>query len=422
MNSIGRPIAISLLCLILGAIAACSDRSLEAQSQKSISVITPTPSPLATPTPKIVSPPPEPTAPVVAVNIFKEPNQTNNQDTLKAIPLAGGNNNEFLDIRGVGDSAMADTHRQPLKPTFGQRLQQFDPTGKSYKGDLSFLNWESTVGTRCNQFWAPLGPASFAFISHPDNLIQAYQKGFNLIGLANNHTRDCPKGENGANGALVSSQHLEKLTQKVGDNWLWHGIGTQKAARVQTFNIKGRPVKVAFASIYLAEGDCTYVTCVKDEKTVLRSLRDADADIRILAIHSWTDETQRDLVNLGYNFIRNYNGDVVFGSGPHRWKPVRVVPSVTGKKGVLFESVGNFIHPALVPGSEHIIGRVLFDIKTLKLRQVQAIPISLNRVYANFGGANPSGLKSNLTWKYTSDAAWKSGVKSSARAVYANVK
>jgi hypothetical protein len=407
----------SLLLLILLAIAACGDRTLSPQPQKTNVSVKPTPKPVVKKTP-----PPEPKTPAIAVSIFKEPNQTNLTDPLKAVPLFGGNTNEFLDIRGVGDAAMAETHQQPIKATLGRRLQQFDPTGKSYKGDLSFINWETTVGTRCNRFWAALGPASFAFISHPDNLIQAYQKGFNLIGLANNHARDCPRGENNLNGALVSAQHLEKLTQKVGDNWLWHGVGTQKVARVKTFNIKGRPVKVAFASLYLAAGDCTYVTCVKDEKTVLRSLRDANADIRILAIHSWTDGTQRDLVNLGYNFIRNYNGDVVFGSGPHRWRPVRIVQSVTGKKGVLFESVGNFIHPALVPGSEHIVGRVLFDLKTLKLKQVQAIPINVNRIYVSFGGANPRGLKSNLTWKFVNDANWKAGVSASARGVYANVK
>jgi hypothetical protein len=113
---------------------------------------------------------------------------------------------------------------------------------------------------------------------------------------------------------------------------------------------------------------------------------------------------------------------VVFGSGPHRWRPVRIVQSVTGKKGVLFESVGNFIHPALVPGSEHIVGRVLFDLKTLKLKQVQAIPINVNRIYVSFGGANPRGLKSNLTWKFVNDANWKAGVSASARGVYANVK
>jgi hypothetical protein len=410
-----------LLLLILGAIAACTNTALEPKLQKSSIAIESTPSVSPVPVVRKV-PPPEPTKPVIAGSIFKEPNQTNSRDPLKAVPLSGTNTNEFLDIRGVGDSAMAETHRQPIKPTLGLRLQQFDATGKSYKGDLSFINWETTVGTRCNRFWAALGPASFAFISHPDNLIQAYQKGFNLIGLANNHARDCPKGENGANGALVSSQHLERLTQSIGNNWLWHGVGTQKVARVKTFNIKGRAVKVAFASLYIAAGDCTYVTCIKDEKTVLRSLRDADADIRILALHSWTDETQIDLVNLGYNFIRNYNGDIVFGSGPHRWKPVRIVQSTTGKKGVLFESVGNFIHPALVPGSEHIVGRVLFDLKTLKLRQVQAIPINVNRIYVSFGGANPRGLKSNLTWQAVNDANWQSGVKRSARGLYANVK
>jgi poly-gamma-glutamate synthesis protein (capsule biosynthesis protein) len=421
MKQINLPWTVVLSVAVLIGTTGCSQLGVSQKpspTPTSVKPTTPSPSPS-----KKAALPPEPKTPVIAVNISREPNQSNNSDALKAIPLAGGNTAEFLDIRGVGDSAMADTHRQPLTPSFGQRLDGFDRTGKSYRGDLSFINWETTVGLRCQRFWAGLGPQSFAFISHPDNLVQAYQRGFNLIGLANNHARDCPSGEKGADGASVSARHLEELTQKIGAKWLWHGVGKQKTAQVKTLTIKGRPVKVAFASLYIAAGDCTYVTCIKDEKTVLRSLRDADADIRILAMHSWTDETQQQLVNIGVNFIRNYNGDIVFGHGPHRWQPVRIVQSSTGKKGVLFESLGNFIHPALVPQSQNIIGRALFDLKTLKLRQVQVIPVYVNRVYASFNGApNPTALKANLTWKTANDATWKSGVNASVRAAYSNIK
>ena len=411
-----------------------NQKPIEATTETKPANPSPKPSLGAAPTPKATtSPVPEPTTPVRAGSISREPNQSNPADSLKAVPLAHEKAAEFLDIRGVGDAAMALTHQQPkglkqqvdgVLADFGQRLDKFDPSGKSYRGDLSFLNWETTVGLRCNRFWASLGPASFAFISHPDNLVQAYKRGFNLIGLANNHARDCPSGEGGANGAKVSASHMERLTKETKADWLWHGVGTQKAAQVKTITIKGRPVKVAFASLYLAGGDCTYVTCSEqDEKTVLRSLRDADADIRILAMHSWTDETQRQLADTGVNFIRNYNGDIVFGHGPHRWKPVRIVESATGKRGVLFESLGNFIHPSLVPGSENIIGRALFDIKTLQLRQVQTIPIYVNRVSASFSGApNPRSLNANLTWQLVNDSTWRSGVNSQARAAYSNIK
>ncbi|MBE9042560.1 CapA family protein [Oscillatoriales cyanobacterium LEGE 11467] len=430
------------MCVAIVAIG-CTERADSPDPTPTSLQTEPTPTlPQTTPEPWTVPEPeptptaaalPEPETSVVAVSIAAEPNRSNSEDALPPVPLDAAGATEFLDLRGVGDAAMAETHQQPYNLTdflprgelanFGAQLDRFDPTGKSYRGDLSFINWESTIGLRCNEFWAPLNPGAFAFVSHPDNMSEIYQRGFNLIGLANNHTRDCPSAEDGKDGALVSSLHMERLSREMGANWLWHGVGEQKEASVTTLNVKGRDLKVAFASLYLAEGDCTYVTCKFDEKTVLRSLRDADADLRILSIHSWTDETQQELVNLGVNFLTYYNGDVVFGHGPHVWAPVRVVESPTGKQGVLFESLGNFIHPALYPRATNIIGRVLFDIDTMKLRQVQIIPIALDRVTAYFGGApDPSAVPANLNWQLTSDSVWQSGVNPQVRAAYSNIK
>ncbi len=376
---------------------------------------------------------PEPTQPVVAVNIYQTQNYTDSQSNLLPIVLDKNQAQDFLDIRGVGDSGMALTHQQPFNTqsrvygvpaNFGQRLDAFDPTGKVYRGDLSFINWESTIGKKCNQFWAARNPRAFAFMSHPDNMLGLYKRGFNLIGLANNHTRDCPDAEEGVDGAFASSRHMAQITQIQQPNWLWHGVGRNKKGVVRTFAVKGKPIRVAFASLYLAEGDCTYVTCLKDELTVLRSLRDAEADIRILAMHSWTNSTQRRLVNIGVNFLRHYDGDIVFGNGPHRFAPIRIVESARGdKKGVMFESLGNFIHPSLIASSQHLIGRALFDLNTLKLKQIQAIPIAVNRLSVSFSGTpNPTKLPANITWKYVQDQTWQSGVNSKVRAAYSNVK
>lgn len=375
---------------------------------------------------------PEPLEPISAKNIRQEPNQSNPADSLKAVSLAGEDTQNFLDIRGVGDAGMSVTHRQPFSmkaqlpqgvlADFGQRLDSFDPQGLVYRGDLSFLNWESTVGTHCQQFWAKRGPRSFAFMSHPDNLVEAYQRGFNLIGLANNHTRDCPKSEGGKNGALVTAQHLERLTQELQADWLWHGVGIDKNAVIKTLIIKGKPIRIAFANLYVAGGDCTYVACVeKDELTVLRSLRDADVDLRILSLHSWTDSTQKQLVNIGVKFIQYFEGDIVFGHGPHRWAPVRIVESETGRRGVLFESLGNFIHPSLQPSSQHLIGRVLFDLDRLELRQVQIIPIAVSRVHVSFQGTGDAKkVPANVTWKNV-EQEWRRGVNAQVQGAYANI-
>ena len=83
----------------------------------------------------------------------------------------------------------------------------------------------------------------------------------------------------------------------------------------------------------------------------------------------------------------------------------------------------NFIHPSLIPSSQHLIGRVLFDLDSLQLRQIQAIPIAVNRVSVSFGGTpNPTRLPANLTWKYVSDPTWQTGVGSQAKAAYSNIK
>jgi poly-gamma-glutamate synthesis protein (capsule biosynthesis protein) len=259
-------------------------------------------------------------------------------------------------------------------------------------------------------------------MSHPDNLIKAYQKGFNLIGLANNHTRDCPCADNWENGALVSANHMKRLTEELKANWLWHGVGTEKTANIKTFDIKGGKIKVAFANIYMGGGDCSYICCQSDELIVLNSLRDADANLRILSIHSWNAETHKQLIETGVQFIKYYKGDIVFGNGPHSVEPVKIIESpITGKTGVMFESLGNFIHPSLKANSNHIIGRVLFDLDIIKLRQIQVIPIAVNRVTVSFNAIDPLTVPANFTWNKVGDSDWQSGFNTTIQGAYYNL-
>ncbi|MEC4891417.1 MAG: CapA family protein [Oscillatoria sp. PMC 1051.18] len=371
---------------------------------------------------------------VTAQTLPNQEKQTNLAENLKPIPLDHEQATEFLDVRGVGDAGMALTYKQPLSldqtlpqgglANFGQRLDALDPTGKSYRGDLSFINWETAVGTRCNSFRGRPSRSSYAFVSHPDNLREAYLRGFNLIGLANNHSWDCNSGENGLYSSVMTAQNMTRLSQEMNADWIWHGVGSQKAvAQVRTMNVKGKQIRVAFASLYMG-GACNNITCISDKNAVLRSLRDANADLRVLSIHSWNSSTQQQLVNAGIEFIRSYNGDVVFGHGPHVWAPVRIVQSNSGKKGVMFESLGNFIHPNLAAKRKDMIGRALFDLETLQLRQVQAIPVNVNAAVAKFDNApNPASIPTNnFSWSAINDPSWQSGTSPSVRGVYTNVK
>jgi poly-gamma-glutamate synthesis protein (capsule biosynthesis protein) len=327
---------------------------------------------------------------------------------------------------------MALTYEQPPFPTdtlpdngrasFGRRLDAFDPTGRSYRGGLSFINWESVVGTRCDQFRGEPGPRSYAFVSHPHNLLEARFRGFNLVGLANNHSQDCTSAPDSVAGARVSAREMARLERTLPGDWLWHGVGKQKGVRVRTFALGDRSVRVAFASLYLANKQCPYVTCGADRRTVLRSMQLATADLRILSLHSWNAATQRQLVRTGEAFLRDYGGDIVFGHGPHVWRAVRVIEAPSGKRGVLFQSLGNFLHPELAGQRRNVIGRVLLDRETLRVRQVQVLSVATDGLQGRFADApSPTLVPSNRDWTAVGDSTWRSGVSPFAQGAYFNL-
>jgi poly-gamma-glutamate synthesis protein (capsule biosynthesis protein) len=329
-------------------------------------------------------------------------------DPAQFIPLTGDSTDQFIDVRGVGDSGMAGNFSQPLPPgstlrgrpsDFGQRLDAFDPTGAAYRGDLNYLNWESGVMTACRQF-RPSGENVFAFVSHPEQIKRAYEQGFNLVGLANNHSRDCLLGDDGNPGALTTANQMTRLAGAANPAWLWHGVGTRKTPVERTFAIHEREVLVAFASLYVGSGGCRNLVCVDDADRLLAAFQTSSADLKILAMHSWNSATQRRLEQIGERFLKE-GGDVVFGSGPHYALPVRVVQGENGHQGVLFSSLGNFLHPSLRPRRDHMIGRALFDPETFDLVQVQILPINVSRLDADFNSVDPMRYATGSAWKRT---------------------
>lgn len=74
--------------------------------------------------------------------------------------------------------------------------------------------------------------------------------------------------------------------------------------------------------IYLGRESCPQAVCARDREAVLRGLRDADADRRVLGVHVLELGAEWEAVaKLGAEFIRDYQGDLVFGHGPQVWKP-----------------------------------------------------------------------------------------------------
>jgi Bacterial capsule synthesis protein PGA_cap len=314
---------------------------------------------------------------------------------------------ELIDVRGVGDSAWSNTHdNTPPEKGYAEALKAFDPNTVKLKGDLSFVNLETTLGDMCSNFWAPHVPGSaYAFTSHPNTIRDAFRHGFNLFGLSNNHSRDCHNNSSdGQDGIQNTISSFEKMQLNLGTkNFLWHGVAKIESQKVypaiKTFQIKGRNLTVAFASIYTGRDICPLSVCNSNSQAILKNLSTAKADLRILSIHSQGSNSQDALVKMGTEFIQKHNGDVVFGHGPHAWAPVRVLPKADGRRGVIFESLGNFLHPGLAPQSNNIMGRALFDSKTLELRQIQILPLRNEGSSVLASAANVKNIGANLSWK-----------------------
>jgi poly-gamma-glutamate synthesis protein (capsule biosynthesis protein) len=313
----------------------------------------------------------------------------------------------LIDLRGVGDSAWAGNKTAtPLAAGLGAALDRFDASGISYRGDVSYLNFESVVGTRCTTFTGD----QFGFLSHPDNITQVIDRGFQLIGLSNNHTRDC-----GDSTSPAMTSATMKATVRAGDA-AWSGVApvgeSSTTPSIYVVHAKGKEIRVAFSSLYLGRASCPQANCNDDRIATMTKLRDADADLRVLAIHvlEFNNDWQG-VAEVGTAFVHDYNGDVVYGSGPHVWKPPILVEKRdgSGHKGIVFTSLGNFIHPSLRGQAHNMIGRALFDPDTMTLKQVQMVTVATAGMSASFGATDASDVGSygtqTIPWKDYTDTA-----------------
>ena len=175
------------------------------------------------------------------------------QTELGIVPLDAAISQSFIDVRGVGDSAWASLKTlTPVASEMGAALAEFDSTQKILKGDVNFINYESTVATRCNAWY----DVDFAFISSPQSIREAAAHGFNLFSLANNHTEDCQSAEANVPGGMASLNHMNTLAREL--NIQWHGAGagselTQISTKRHT--VKGRTFKVGFAAVAFQSWD-----------------------------------------------------------------------------------------------------------------------------------------------------------------------
>lgn len=309
----------------------------------------------------------------------------------------------YLDVRGMGDSAWT-LSRKPQwgekdarTPDFINALNLYDPKKEIFVGDLSFINFETVVGRRCDKIRMEV---SFYFLTDPISVIQSVEHGFNLLSMSNNHAQDCTLGRafykesEKKHGPLMTEESMLKITPS--KPFLWNGVGEAgKDVTVKEFEIKHEKIKVAMGSISLINWDIPNArvfdfTKPEVEQEILQYLEQfkmVEADLKVLSIHTQDGsaykkpeaEAFKMLKNVAHKFVEDFDGDLVFGHGPHTWGGVRVIEKKSGKHGIIFTSLGNFIHEGLGTNSDNYIARALYDIKTLRVKQIQVIPYLNNR-------------------------------------------
>ena len=292
--------------------------------------------------------------------------------SMQAVPFAY--NEDYIDVRGVGDTGWTESDPQHDKNEFSAVLRSFDPGGLLLQGDLNFLNWESSVGPSC-QKW---NQVQFPFLSPPAALKDALDFGFNLFGVSNNHAEDCAKFDDKTSGVMRTRYELSTLAK--GQEMLWHGIGmSHEISKVSTriFQLKGKKIKVAFAAVSFlnwrthstSRGEGHY-----HGEDILQSMQRSDAKIKILSVH--TQSTLEQGKSYASRFIKEAGGDIVFAQGEHKWGEVEAIEKTNGGKGIVFHGLGNFSHRGCVSNHKNILARVLLKKETLELAQIQIIPFS----------------------------------------------
>lgn len=306
-----------------------------------------------------------------------------NLPDIQAVAVPFESSETLLDVRGVGDSAWTGLRASTApRSEFGATIKKFDPTGKILRGDLNFINWESGVGQKCSSYFN----VDYAFLSDPAAILEAHRHGFNLFGLANNHSEDCRAGSdpqsNSVPGAVATQRYMKQIAASA--PLVWHGVGSSRADLIRpatlTLNIKGRQVVVSLVSVAFQSWDCVESTCEANVRSLFENARNTNADLRVLSLHSQGRDGFVRGKSWAEKFVTEYSGDIVFAHGPHTWAGVKALKKKDGSLGIVFHGLGNFLHNQVAPNPDNMIGRVLLDIETLKPRQVQVIPV-LNNAY-----------------------------------------
>ncbi len=211
-----------------------------------------------------------------------------------------------------------------------------------WDADLNFINVETVVSDRNG----PDPGKTFVFRSHPDSFRHLMDLGVNGFALANNHAVD-----HGQQGMADTLAFFEAEARARARPMVFAGIGRGEATLAPAI-VTIRGIRIAFASASFGAGDrgpeygavgMAYLTVPGHYAAILKGLRDADVDLRILALHYGTEN----MVALDYGqravFHRAMDEagvNLVIGHHPHVVRAVEVDPA---RGQAIFYSLGNLL-------------------------------------------------------------------------------
>ncbi len=211
-----------------------------------------------------------------------------------------------------------------------------------WDADLNFINVETVVSERDG----PDPGKTFVFRSHPESFRHLMDLGVNGFGLANNHAYD-----HGFQGMEDTLAFFTAEAAARGTPMVFAGIGAGEAA-FQPSIVTIRGVRIAFAAASFGSGSygpeygpvgLAYLTVPAHYAAVLKGLREADADLRILALHYGTENMialDPGEQALFHRALDEAGVNLVIGHHPH---VVRAVEADPARGQAIFYSMGNLL-------------------------------------------------------------------------------
>ncbi len=295
-----------------------------------------------------------------------------------------------VDIRAVGDSAYigsdwiveedVDSDRKAPKKLTPQGLPPKGYINRRLKDmeilrspDLNLLNLEASLTRTCTKF----SSKEFAFATSPASVIEFAKWGFNMIGIANNHSLDC-----------VSPRSRNEISAAVGEvlrqapNTVFHGVAKNERELLTVAIQTIRGIKIGMVSVKgWANGSRANIANLANRKKIFTALKNTDVDIRILMYHGGEElsrEPTPSNILVEHEFIAKYDGDIVFAHHPHVMQGIEILKKQDGKNAVIFHSLGNFLHDGLSRGQDGMMARVQVDRQGLVTDSVQLFPLQFS--------------------------------------------